>query len=119
MAVTPSAFFEKNLKWFALVLLLLLLFKFMQGCNRNMGYSIKEKNYVHVIDSINTKYNSLKEESQDSIKKLNFELRLAKDRTNSANERASAVQSAVEKLRSNTTVVIKGAEEIKDTNKNK
>jgi len=119
MAVTPQQFFEKNMKWVALILLFLLMFKFMQGCNRNMGNTIKEKTYVHTIDSLNKKYNSLKEESQDSIKKLNFELRLSSEKTKSANDRATAVQSAVEKLKSNTTITVKGAEEVKDTTKKK
>lgn len=119
MATTPEQFFTKNMKWIALILLFLVLFKFVQGCNRNMGNSIKEKQYIHTIDSLNKKYNNLKEESTDNIKRLNFQLELAGQQVKSANEKASAVQSAVEKLRSNTTITVKGAEEVKDTSKKK
>jgi hypothetical protein len=119
MATTPEQFFTKNMKWIALILLFLVLFKFVQGCNRNMGSSIKEKQYIHTIDSLNKKYNNLKEESTDSIKKLNFQLELAGQQVKSANEKANAVQSAVEKLRSNTTITVRGAEEVKDTSKKK
>lgn len=117
MATTPEQFFTKNMKWIALVLLLLLLFKFMQGCNRNMGYSIKEKQYTHTIDSLNNKYTNLKEESKDTIKKLNFELRLQSEKAGDADKRATAVQSVAEKMRANTTVNVRGAEI--DTNKKK
>ena len=110
MATTPEQFFTKNMKWIALVLLLLLLFKFMQGCNRNMGYSIKEKQYTHTIDSLNIKYTNLKEESRDTIKKLNFELRLQSEKAGEADKRATAVQSVAEKMRANTTVNVRGAE---------
>jgi hypothetical protein len=48
---------------------------------------------------------------------LNFELKLANEQVNAANKRAEAVQSAVEKVRSNTTITVKGAEEVKDTSK--
>jgi hypothetical protein len=121
MATTPKQFFDKNLKWFSLVLLFLLVFKFMQGCNRNMGYSIKEKQTIHQIDSLKKQYNDYYELTQDSIKELNFELKLAKEKAGAADQRANAVQSAVEKIKSNTTttVVVKGAEEVKDTTKKK
>jgi hypothetical protein len=66
--------------------------------------------YIEQIDSLKNLYTN----SQDSIKKINFELKLAKEQTKAANDRASAVQSAVEKIKSNTTITVKGAEEIKD-----
>jgi hypothetical protein len=121
MATTPKQFFSKNLKWFFLIVVILLVFKSVQGCNRNMGTSIKEKQYTHIIDSLDTRYNEYYSKTQDSIKKLNFELELANEQAKSADQRANAVQSAVEKIKSNTTttVVVKGAEEVKDTTKNK
>lgn len=78
-----------------------------------------KRQYIHVIDSLQNKYDNLYTVSQDSIKKLNFELKLAKENAKSANDKATAVQNAVEKIRSNTTttVVVKGAEEVKDSSK--
>lgn len=122
MATTPEQFFSKNMKWFALGLLFLFLFKTTQSCNRKMQLNMGTKQYVEQIDSLKNLYHSYKEEAQDSIKKLNFELRFATEKAQSANDRASAVQSAVEKIKSNTTttVVVKGAEEVKeDTSKKK
>ena len=116
---TPAQFFEKNMKWFALGLLFLFLFKSVQSCNRNMALNIGSAQYVEQIDSLSKEYKEYKEITQDSIKKLNFELKLATEHANAANERAAAVQTAVEKIKSNTTttVVVKGAEEVKDTSK--
>lgn len=113
--------FNKNLKWIALILVVLFVFKSAQSCSRNMKLSISDKQYIHAIDSLNKRYNAYYELSQDSIKKLNFELELANDRAASSEDKARAVQNAVEKIRSNTTttVVVKGAEEVKDTVKKK
>jgi len=115
MAITPQQFFDKNIKWFALALLFLLAFKSVQSCNRKILLNTGSKQYIEQIDSLK----NLQTESLDSIKKLNFELKLATERVKSADERATAVQSAVEKIKSNTTttVVVKGAEEVKDTTK--
>lgn len=119
MATTPEQFLSKNAKWIALVFLVLFLFKTTQSCNRNTQIRMGTKSYAVQIDSIQKEYNAYKEMAQDSIKKLNFELKLANEHANSANQRAEAVQSAVEKIKSNTTttVVVKGAEEVKDTTK--
>ena len=119
MATTPAQFFDKNMKWIALALLFLLTFKSIQSCNRNMRLNINSGTYIHQIDSLQNQYNVYYKESQDSIKKLNFELKLANEHAIEADKRANAVQSAVEKIKSNTTttVVVKGAEEVKDTTK--
>jgi hypothetical protein len=120
MATTPAQFFEKNMKWIALALLFLLTFKSVQSCNRSMRLNITSGDYIHQIDSLENRYNVYYKETQDSIKDLNFLLELANEKTGAANERAAAVQSAVEKIKSNTTITVKGAEEVKDTNnKNK
>lgn len=111
--MTPEQFFTKNMKWIALILLFLLLFKSIQSCNRNTMKSMSNKQYTHVIDSLNTKYN----ESTATIKQLEFELKLQSEKAGAADQRASAVQSVAEKIRANTTVNIRGAE--KDTVKNK
>lgn len=109
MATTPEQFFSKNMKWFTLALLFLFLFKFTQSCNRKTKLDMGTKQYIEQIDSLKNLYIN----SQDSIKKINFELKLAKEQAKGANDRASAVQNAVEKLKSNTTITVKGAEEIK------
>jgi len=119
MAITPQEFFTRNLKWITLVLVLLLIFKFVQGCNRNMGTNMDQKKYIHEIDSLKKKYNDYYRLSQDSIKELNFQLRFSKEQYKAANERADAIENAVEKIRSNTTITVKGAEEVVDTNKRK
>lgn len=122
MATTPVQFFEKNMKWFALLLLFLFLLKTAQSCNRGMRLNIGAKQYIEQIDSLQNLYDKCREDSQDSIRKLNFELKLANEQVKSANDRANAVQSAVEKIKSNTTttVVVKGAEEVKnDTSQKK
>jgi len=121
MATTPAQFFDKNMKWIALALLFLLAIKSVQSCNRNMKLNITSGQYTEQIDSLKHLYNTYKETTQDSIKKLNFELKLAKEHVKSSDEKAQAVQNAVEKIRSNTTttVVVKGAEEVKDTAKKK
>jgi len=111
--MTPQEFFNRNLKWLALALLFLLVFKSMQSCNRNISLSMSTKQYIHQIDSLKKQYVDYREVTQDSIKKLNFELKLANQRAKSSDERASAVQRAVEKIKSNTTVVVKGVEEVK------
>jgi len=74
--MTPEQFFKKNLKWFLLILWLLFCFKTIQSCNRKMNLSMTSKKYIHIIDSLENKYNVLEKNSNDSIKKLNFELRL-------------------------------------------
>jgi len=121
MALTPEQFFSKNLKWITLILLFLFLFKSMQSCNRNTMLSMSQQQYIDIIDSLENKFNKLEKESQDSIKKLNFQLTLEKEKASSADKRAEAVQNAVEKTRYNTTtnIVVKGAEEVKDTTKKK
>ncbi|HPI81688.1 MAG TPA: hypothetical protein PK122_00445 [Candidatus Paceibacterota bacterium] len=119
MATTPQQFFSKNMKWFALALLFLLMIKSVQSCNRKALLNMGSKQYIEQIDSLKTLYNNYYSDSQDSIKKLNFELKLANEQVNAANKRAEAVQSAVEKVRSNTTITVKGAEEVKDTTKRK
>lgn len=118
---TPQHFFSKNMKWLMIAFLILFLFKSVQSCNRNMQLNITTNQYVEHLDSLQNLYNDYYKESQDSIKKLNFELQLAREHVKSANEKAYAVQSAVEKIKSNTTttVVVKGAEEVKDTVKTK
>lgn len=118
---TPAQFFEKNLKWFALGLLFLFLFKSVQSCNRNTMLNMGTKQYIEQIDSLKNMHESYVKITSDSIKELNYLLRIAEEHAKSADQRATAVQSAVEKLRANTTttVVVQGAQEVKDTLKKK
>lgn len=111
--MTLTTFFQKNLKWITIVTLVLFLFKSIQSCNRNSKLDILSSKYENKIDSLNQNYDSLYKSSQDSIKILNFALKLSEQKTLSAEERAQAVQTAVEKIKSNTTITVKGAEEIK------
>jgi hypothetical protein len=104
--MTPEQFFSKNMKWLALALLILFLFKSAQSCNRNMGASIKETRYIHIIDSLNTKYNMLEKESTATINELTYELKLAEEKAAAADKRAGAVQSVAEKIRANTTTTV-------------
>lgn len=119
MAITPTEFFSRNCKWFLLVFVILFLFKSVQSCNRNMRLNITSGDYIHTIDSLKKDYSNLERVYKDTVDKLNFELRLAKEKEDAAVERASAVQNAVEKIKSNTTINVRGAEEVKDISKNK
>ena len=47
---------------------------------------------------------------QDSIKQLQFDLKIAEKMKESANERANAVQSTAEKIKANTTITVKGVD---------
>lgn len=121
MAITPQQFFQRSAKWFLLAFFLLFLFKSVQSCNRNMKLNITSGQYIHTIDSLENKYNVYYKESQDSIKELNFQLRLAIERVEAAENRANAIQDVAEKVRANTTttVNVRGLEEVKDTSKKK
>jgi predicted PurR-regulated permease PerM len=79
-----------------------------------MQLDIGTKQYIEQIDSLKTLINKTRQEGQDSIKKLNFELKFTSEQTRAANDRAQAVQNAVEKIKTNTTITVKGVEEIKD-----
>lgn len=84
MAVTPQQFFSKNMKWFTLAFLILFLFKSIQGCNRNMGTRLSEKETKHTIDSLQKNNDIL----LDSIKRLQFTIRQTEMKLEAANEKA-------------------------------
>jgi hypothetical protein len=119
--MTPEQFFTKNMKWIALILFVLFLFKSVQGCTRNMGITMKEKEYTHTIDSLNTRYNNLEKESTATISQLRYELKLQEEKADAADKRAGAVQSVAEKIRANTTttVNVRGAQIDTTLNKKK
>jgi lipopolysaccharide biosynthesis regulator YciM len=76
---------------------------------------MSDKQYTHVIDSLTKKYNKLEKETNFEISQLKFELKLQSGKAEEADKRAEAVQSVAEKVRTNTTVNVRGAE--RDTSK--
>lgn len=122
MASKPLNFFEKNCKWFLLVFVILFLFKSVQSCNRNMKLSIDSKQYIQMIDSLEKHINKNEKQYATIIDELKFELKLAKEKEHAAVEKAQAIQSVAEKVRSNTTttVNVRGVEvDTTVSNKNK
>lgn len=122
---------RKNLKYITIILLALFLVKNIQSCNRKMSIRILEKNLTtecdsllndrnQIISSQSIEIDSLKSEiiTRDyMIKDLTTDLKIAGVRVDEAQRRADAVQRTAEKVKSNTTIEIKGAEQ--DTSKMK
>jgi hypothetical protein len=113
---------RKNLKYITLILLALFLIKNTQSCNRKMSIRIMEKNLTTECDSLLMSRDHMIESLQKDkviqeyyIKDLENELKIAGVKVDAAEKRASAVQQTAEKIRTNTTIQIKGAEE--DTSK--
>ncbi len=111
-------FIQKNLKYIALIFLALFLLKSSQSCNRNMAIKKLTKENTYLVDSLETMHGTEKtqlilelENANDSIKELNYEVKLAKAGENAANRRANAVQSTAEKMRKNTTIKIENKSE--------
>ena len=52
MAQTPQEWFEKNLKWITILLLVLFLFKSVQSCTRSMNITATERKTTYTIDSL-------------------------------------------------------------------
>ena len=108
-----ETFFKKNSKYVILVFVVLFLLKTVQSCNRNMTIKKLTKNNIELSDSLNTEHDVEKAElnkqlliAKDSIKELNYEVKLAKAGESAAQDKADAVQSTAEKIRENTTVKI-------------
>ena len=113
-----QVFFKKNLRYIALILLTLFFIKSFQSCNRKMEVSKLEKEIVYLNDSLNTMHGSEKSlllqenlELKDSIKDLNYQVKLAEAERDAANKRADAVQSTASKIRENTTIKIENKSE--------
>jgi hypothetical protein len=120
---------RKNLKYITLILLVLLLLKTTQSCNRKMSLRITEKNLSEVCDSLlMIKDQVIMEKTLEInaylknqvvmdyyIKDLENELKIAGVKVDAAERRANAIQQTAEKIRTNTTIEIKGAEQ--DTSK--
>lgn len=115
---------KKNLKYITLIFLALFLFKNTQSCNRKMSLRIMEKNLFEERDSLVHGLNlmiNMKILEIDSIKShtlvldyiikdLENDLKIAGVRVNAAERRADAVQRTAERVKTNTTIEIKGAE---------
>jgi len=124
MAITPEQFFKKNMKWILLVVSLLFVIKFVQSCNRNMTITNLNNEIIELNDSLSLTHGTEKEQlllqlrdCEKLTSDLEYEVKLANSQRDEANKRADAVQSTAEKTRSNTTstIVVKGAEEVKDS----
>jgi len=111
---------KKNLKYIAIVFLALFLIKTVQSCNRKMSLKIVERNLTTNYDSIVLEKNTIIDSLETEILTRDFiikdqinDLKIAGVKVDEAQRRADAVQRTAEKIRTNTTIEIKGAE--KDT----
>jgi hypothetical protein len=122
---------KKNLRYITIAFAILFVIKSVQSCNRKMTLNIVEKNLTEECDSISAGKDA-KIHSKDiiidsleteittrdfMIKDLTNDLKIAGVRVDEAQKRADAIQRTAEKIKSNTTIEIKGAEQ--DTTKNK
>ena len=121
---------RKNLKYIAIILLALFLIKTTQSCNRKMSIRTLEKNLTTECDSLlNDKDQIISTQSIENdslkieivtrdymIKDLTSDLKIAGVRVDEAQRRADAVQRTAEKVKSNTTIEIRGAERDTTTN---
>ena len=120
---------KRNLKYIVIVLIGILVISKIQSCNRKMSNRIAEKNLIENRDSLLHEKNIIigkKDLVIDSLKTViltrNYEimdlekdLEIAGIKVNAAERRADAVQRTAERVKSNTTIQIKGAE--RDTTK--
>lgn len=104
--MTPQLFFSKNCKYFAMAFLALFLFKTMQSCNRANQITTIEQKYDTIVASLRQQNTLL----LDSVKSLQFTLSMAQQQVKSAEEKVTAVQNTVDKIKTNTTITVKGAE---------
>lgn len=105
---------EKNLKWITIGLLIFILFQSFNGCLRKTNYRRAEKRMLAEKDSVyitqERKILDLQKiinEYQKENQELLFELRLAGVKADEAEKRAKAIQETAEKIRQNTTIEIK------------
>lgn len=106
-------FFKKYQRYIVIILIALFFIKSFQSCNRNMTVNKLNIEITHLSDSLNNMMNNETgllmiqlQEAKDSIKSLNYEVKLATFSAVEANKRANAVQSTAEKMRKNTTIKI-------------
>lgn len=108
-----NEFIKKNQKYILIIAISLFFIKSFQSCSRNMTIKKLDKEIVYLSDSLTTMMNNETgtlvlqlQEAEDSIKELNYEVKLAKASADHANKRANAVQSTASKIRENTTIKI-------------
>ena len=120
---------KKNLKYVTIIFITLFLIKTTQSCNRKISLRIVEKNMTEEMDSLlMIKDQTIMEKALiiDSledhtvildyyIKDLENDLEIAGVRVNAAERRADAVQRTAERVKTNTTIEIRGFE--RDTSK--
>ena len=113
-----KTFFEKNLKYIAMILLALFFLKSFQSCNRKMENTKLDKEIVYLNDSLNTMHGTEKatllfqlEDCNNEKQHLQYEVKLANAERDAANRRADAVQSTASKIRENTTIKIENKNE--------
>ena len=99
-------FIKKNLNYIAIGLLALFLLKSVQSCNRNMSNKRLKKEIISLSDSLNKSYGYDLDKCKKYTLQLEYEVKLANAEAESANKRASAIQSTAEKIRENTTIKI-------------
>lgn len=121
---------KKNLRYITLVLLALFFIKTFQSCNRKMALRVVETNLTEERDSLLNIKNVIISEKDlviDSleseiltrdflIKDLYNDLKVAGVKVDEAQRRADAVQRTAERVRTNTTIEVKGVE--RDTTQN-
>jgi hypothetical protein len=95
--------FEKNMKYFLIIILVLFSFKSCQSCNRDLTNKKIQKQIIHLQDSLDFKIVKL----GDSIKGLKYELSFAKEQASAADKRAKSVQDVAEKIKTNTSITVK------------
>jgi hypothetical protein len=105
--------FEKNYIYVVLALFIMTGFKSCQSCSRQMMNKKIEKTCKHEQDSLKNRIDVL----EDSLKNLNYRLNLAKEQTGAADKRAASIQSVAEKIKSNSTTVVKIENGTKDKEK--
>jgi len=115
-------FFKKNLRYITIILLALFFVKSFQSCNRNMQVNSLKREIVYLNDSLSTAYGTEKtqlvlelQQANDSIKELNYLVKIAKTEKEAAEKRADAVQNTAERVRRNTTIKIENKNTEKDT----
>ena len=123
---------RKNLRYIAIVLFALFLIKTTQSCNRKMALRTQEKNLTEFCDSLNQEKVKIISNQQliiDSLEKevltrdfmindLTNDLKIAGVKVDAAERRADAVQRTAEKVKSNTTIQVKGVERDTTTKEN-
>ena len=121
---------KKNLKYVTIIFIALFLIKTTQSCNRKMSIRVQENQFIEERDSLNTLKSLEIQIKNDEIKILNEEiftrdfmikdltndLKIAGVRVNEAQRRADAVQRTAERVKTNTTIEIRGA--VRDTTQN-